>query len=84
MRKLRSALHKQNDKKAHMNIAKYTIAAAAIFGVGLFLGCLITAKSLELASPSTAEKPFGAATYPVPVMPPLPDLPTPKLSHAAK
>ena len=69
-----------------MNIAKYTIAAAAIFGVGLFLGCFITAKSLELATP-LVEKPFGTAILPIPHLPPLPPLPplsTPKLANAAK
>lgn len=71
-------------QKAHMNIGKNLIAAAAIFGVGLFLGCLITAKSIEFGTQPTIEKPFGAATYPIPVMPPLPQYSTPKLAKNAK
>lgn len=67
-----------------MNIAKNTLAAIAIFGVGLFLGCLITAKSLELATKPAMETPLGAALFPTPQLPPLPPFPTPKLAKNAK
>lgn len=83
MRKLSSALHKHK-ARAHMNIAKNLIAAAAIFGVGLFLGCIITAKALEIGTQPTIEKPFGAEKYAMPVIPPLPHFSTPKTSHAVK
>lgn len=67
-----------------MNIAKNLIAAAAIFGVGLFLGCIITAKSLEIATPSVIEKPYGVEKYAMPVMPPLPKYATPKIAKNSK
>lgn len=67
-----------------MTIAKHTLAAIAIFGVGVFFGCIITAKSLEIGTPSTIEKPIGAAIFPVPVMPPIPQYSTPQLAKKTK
>lgn len=67
-----------------MNIANYTIAAIAIFGLGLFFGCIITAKSLELGTQPEIEVPFGVATFAIPVMPPFPKYATRKLAKNAK
>lgn len=67
-----------------MTIAKHTFAAIAIFGVGLFFGCIITAKSLEFSTPLIVEKPLGAALFPVPIMPPIPQYSTPKLAKNSK
>lgn len=50
---------------------KTAIVFAAAFGIGIFTGALVTAKSLEIAA-SSAPKEIAVVKTPLPVMPPLP------------